>query len=75
MDNNNEFYVEVVEIRELEDGSAELVVEMNDAAKEFFVKEGLLSVLMKSVNETLEESSDEKKCCSGTCCSDVSNNG
>lgn len=66
----DEIYIEVVNVEEHEDGSATYTFDMNEPAKKFFIKEGIMSVLMKSVKNVMEEN-DEKDSCCGTNCTNV----
>lgn len=62
--------IDVVETKELEDGSLKLTIEMDEAGQNLLIQEGVISILTKH----MEESLNEKKCCGGTCCTDVSDN-
>lgn len=67
----SDIYIDVVNIVENEDGSAIYTFEMNEAAQNVLIKEGLISILRKE----MEETQDEKNPCCGTCCTDVSDKG
>ncbi len=41
--------IEVIEVKDLEDGGAELVLDLDDEAKKFLINEGVISALEKGL--------------------------
>lgn len=70
----DKIHIEVVDIKEEEDGSAILSIEMNEPAREFLIQEGILSILRNKISN-MEGFQDEKDSCSRTCCTDVGHQG
>jgi hypothetical protein len=66
----DKIHIEVVDIKEEENGSAILSIEMNEPAREFLIQEGILSILRNKISN-MEGFQDEKDTCCGTCGTDV----
>lgn len=66
--------IEVIDCLENEDGSADVIVRLNEEGKELLIQEGLVSIISKYIKKVMEDNEVEKNACCGTCCSNVSNN-
>jgi hypothetical protein len=47
--------IEVIEYKELEDGSATVTLELDDEAKTMLIQEGFNSILIRHCKEVIEE--------------------
>lgn len=45
-------HIEVVEIKDLESGGAEIILDIDDEAKKFLITEGFISALLKGLAKT-----------------------
>ena len=60
--------IDVIETKEMEDGSLEITIEIDEAGQQMLIQEGVISILKKH----MEETNDDKDSCCGACCTNVS---
>jgi len=61
--------IEVISYEELENGGAEIIIEVNPPMRDFLIGEGIKSILLNQIN-SMEGLDDEKDTCCGACSSD-----
>jgi len=53
--------IDVIEVKDREDGSADLLIDMSEDAQEFFMKKGIVDTLRESIVEIKKEQENESK--------------
>lgn len=67
---NEEIFIDVVDVIEESDGGATIILHANNPAREFLMREGVLSILKNTISN-MEGFEDEKGTQDRTCGSDV----
>lgn len=68
---NEEIFIDVIDVIEESDGGATIILHANNPAREFLMKEGVLSILKNTISNMEgfeDEKADEDRTCAGGAC-------